>query len=245
MSPAKKGIDLSLIIPIYNGNAYVEETTRAYREALEKSSFVHAFEIILVTNNCSDRSPETCARLAKSSRKIIHLDFPFKTLKGGAVIRGFEQAKYPFLGFVDVDNATPPEEFLKLIPAFHEDKMGASIASRKMKESVMSPPQPFFRRMLGESFSIIREWLFNIGIKDSQCGAKLFRREAISPFTLTNHGFSFDVELLYRVRQRGYAIHEEGIHWHDKTGTTVKWTTPLFMLYELIRLRLALIQPKK
>lgn len=239
MPRASKGLDISLIIPIYNGQPYVEKTTREYYSAFQKNSLIHSFEIILVTNNCSDDSPNIAQSLARKHSEIVHLDFPFKTLKGGAVIRGFQQARYDLVGFADVDNATPPQEFLKLLPVMKDEKVGAAIASRKMPDSTMLPPQPFSRRMLGTIFSFIREMLFRLDIVDSQCGAKLFRKKAIEPLELISPGFSFDVELLYRTKKNGFLIREIGVAWHDRAGSTVTFFTPFFMLRELIKLRLA------
>lgn len=238
-STKKEGMQLSLIVPIYNHSDYIEETTKRYAAALKESPLIQEFEIILVTNNCSDASPSISVQLAKSLPHVRHFDYPFKTLKGGAVIRGFQHARFPLVGFTDADMATTPEQFLKLIPPMQQDSLiGAAIASRQVKGARMQPPQPFFRRVLGLVFSILRELLFRLDVKDSQCGAKLFRKQAILPLELKANGFTFDVELLYRVRQHGMKIAEIPIDWHDRAGSTVKLLSPIYMFIELISLRL-------
>lgn len=240
MPPSKKGMDISLVIPVYNGAPFIESTTHAYVNAFEKSPLIHAYEIILVTNNCSDNSPALGAGLAKKNPKIKHIDFPYKILKGGAVIRGFQHARYDNVGFADVDNATPPAEFLKLISPLREENVGASIGSRKMPDSVLHPPQPLSRRVLGAGFSIIRELLFGLGVRDSQCGAKIFKKKSIEPLALKNNGFAFDVELLYRVKKNGFLIREVGVVWEDKPSVVFladPWL-PLSMLWQIIKTRL-------
>ncbi len=239
MAARAKGIDISLVIPIYNGASFIERTTLEYISEFKKSPLIHAFEIILVTNNCSDNSPAVAENLAQKNASIIHIDFPFKTLKGGAVIRGFQRARFPILGFTDVDNATPPHEFLKLIPPLSDEKVGASIGSRKMPDSVLHPPQPLSRRVMGYVFSIIRELLFGLGIRDSQCGAKVFRKSAIKALELKTPGFAFDVELLYRVKKNGFTIREMGIRWEDKPSVVFRADPllPLSMLAQLFKIR--------
>ncbi|MFH0970331.1 MAG: glycosyltransferase [Candidatus Diapherotrites archaeon] len=236
--PARMKLDISVIIPIYNGSQFIDTTVRAYYDALQKDPYVGKFEIILVTNNCSDDSPQRAGKWAQKQKRIRHMDFPFKTLKGGAVIRGFEKSRYPFVGFTDVDMSTSPNEFVKLIPYLFEKHVGAVIASRKMPNSFLHPPQSFLRQFLGDGFGLIRELLFGLGIKDSQCGAKIFRREAIVPLKLKTTGWAFDVELLYKVKRNGFVIKEIGITWKDKPGSVLRLTDPFYMLKELIRLRL-------
>lgn len=238
MSSRRSGIDCSLVIPVYNGRSFIESTTKAYWTALSKSPLVGSFEIILVTNNCSDGSPALCASMVKNYSHVKHLDFPYKTLKGGAVIRGFQHARFSYVGFTDIDMSTGPEEFLKLIPPLQDSNVGACIASRKMKDSVLHPPQPFLRQFLGNGFGLLREILFGLGIKDSQCGAKIFKKEAIFPLELTSNGWAFDVELLYRVKRHGQEIREVGITWRDQPHSTISFSTPFTMLWELVSLRL-------
>lgn len=235
---SRRGINCSLVIPVYNGQSFVESTMKAYWTAFSKSPLIHSFEIILVTNNCSDGSPVLCASMVKKYAHVTHVDYPYKILKGGAVIRGFQRAKYAYVGFTDVDMSTSPEEFLKLIPPLHDSSVGACIASRKMADSILHPSQPFLRQFLGNGFGLLREIMFGLGIKDSQCGAKIFKKDAIFPLELTSNGWAFDVELLYRVKKHGLSIREVGITWRDRPGSTISLSTPFTMLWELVSLRL-------
>lgn len=242
---SKKGMDLSLIIPIYNQSSFVEPTTRAYHEAFSKSTLIRSFEIILVSNNCSDDTPVVCAQMVKRFNHVRHYDYPFRTRKGGAVMRGFGHATYSVVGFTDVDMSVSPFEFLKLVPPLSDPLVGAVIASRRMSDSVLLPPQPFSRRVLGAGFAIIREILFGLGVRDSQCGAKLFRRETILPFDTHSMGWAFDVELLLRVKDRGKRIEEIGVVWNDRPGSVLGLFSPFTILVELVSLRLSYRAPKE
>lgn len=230
-------LNLSLVIPAYNEEATVESTVRAYKDALSKEKILSNFEIIVVSNNCNDQTPILCAELAQSTPKIVHLDFPYYTGKGGAVLEGFKAAKFDWIGFVDADNSTSPLEFVKLLLFTQDPLVGCVIASRKMPDSILSPPQPFFRRFLGNVFTLIREALFGLGVLDSQCGAKIFRRALLEPFELVDKKFGFDVELLHLVKSRGYRIVEKGVVWCDSRSSTVRWYTPFEMFLSLFRVR--------
>lgn len=236
--PSQPLAALSLIIPAWNEKNTIEGTTRAYARALNQCIARGKWEIILVSNNCSDETPSICASLAhEDPSHIRHENIPSFVGKGGAVLRGFSLAKHPFISFVDADNAVEPDSFVKLIPFLSNEKVGAVIASRSRPDSVLLPAQPWHRRFLGLGFTLVRELLFGLGIGDSQCGAKIFRREAIQPFQLSQKGWAFDVALLARTKNRGFRIEEVGVVWRDKPGSKVEWHAPIKMFGELVRLR--------
>jgi hypothetical protein len=86
------------------------------------------------------------------------------------------------------------------------------------------------------------EAFFWMGIRDTQCGAKVMRREAVSrvqPF-LRLADLAFDVNLLFSLRRAGFSIKEVPTVWTDQSGSKVALNlrTSLNMLLSLVRLRL-------
>ncbi len=234
----KHAVSISLVIPAHNEGENIRHTIESYRHALDGSPSVYAFEIILISNNCTDHTPQICAEIAAKDKKIVHFDFPQRIGKGGAVLEGFKAARFDLIGFVDADNSIEANQFIRLIEAIRPETIGAAIASKRMPGAVMDPPQPFSRQVLGFGFAQLQNTLFGTGVHDSQCGAKIFKRKAIEPLQLHTSGFAFDVELLYRAKQNGYHIAEIGIVCHNTTESTVSWHAPVSMLMDLVRLRL-------
>jgi len=227
---------VSLVIPAHNEENIIRETALSYYDALTHAKEIKSFEIILVSNHCSDNTPKVCRELSKK-KNIIHLDFTEKIGKGGAVEKGFIQAKYDWLGFVDADNSIKPEQFLRLVRETNAQEVGAVIGSKRMPETIMNPPQPLSRQIMGWFFSKFQNILFQTGVNDSQCGAKIFRRKAIEPIHFLEKGFTFDVELLHRTLRAGYKIKELGVVCQNSSVSRVKWFSPIQMFIELIRLR--------
>lgn len=83
--------------------------------------------------------------------------------------------------------------------------------------------------------------LFFFTHNDTQCGAKLFRRELIEKVypKLGSSEWSFDVDLLFYARFFGFRIKSIPTEWHDKKGSKIDIKkTPGRMFFSVIRLRL-------
>jgi len=77
--------------------------------------------------------------------------------------------------------------------------------------------------MLSEGLRLIVKYVFKIGVKDTQCGFKLYTREAAKQLHHSQiiMGFSFDLEILYLAKKFGYQIAEVPVEWIDAPGSKV------------------------
>jgi hypothetical protein len=143
------------------------------------------------------------------------------------------------VGFVDADGATPPGAFDDLICQIGHS--GCIIASRWIKGADVSPKQPMQRRVSSSIFNGLVNVLFGLGIGDTQCGAKLFRKDVME-FVLENLGvtnWAFDVDMLFQVKRFGERIKEIPTVWHDQAGSKIRIVrSSSHMLLAIIRLRL-------
>ncbi|MFH1257085.1 MAG: dolichyl-phosphate beta-glucosyltransferase [Candidatus Diapherotrites archaeon] len=234
---AKFSESISLVIPAYNEEKRIYSVLKNYVSFLEKE--FSDYELIVACNNCSDETPEIVKSFAEKNKKVKALNFPFFTGKGGAVKKGFEVASKELIGFVDADESTSPKEFRKIVSALLEKNAGAAIGSRALPESVLSQRQPFFRQFVGKSFGAIVNLLFGLGVRDTQCGAKLFRKKALKQILpqLKLDGWEFDVEILWRLKKSGFSIAEVPIEWRNDPNSKIKPWSALEMFLGLLRLR--------
>lgn len=224
----------SLIIPAYNEEKQVKSILESYYSYLKNKG--NDFEIIVVCNNCSDATPKIATDVAKGKDEIKVLNFSFYTGKGGAVLRGFKAAKNKVFGFTDCDSSTQPKEFDKLFAELHS--YDAVIASRALPSSRVKKPSAV-RVVLGAMFRVITKLLFAVKINDTQCGAKIFKKKAIESILpqVKTVGWAFDVELLYRLKKKGYKIKEVGITWNNSQESKVGFLAPFSMFWELLKIR--------
>ncbi|MEJ2448763.1 MAG: glycosyltransferase family 2 protein, partial [Anaerolineales bacterium] len=114
----------------------------------------------------------------------------------------------------DADLSMPIAEVNRFLPPILEG-YDLAIASREAEDAVRFN-EPLIRHLGGR----LMNWLIQLtilpGLEDTQCGFKCFSRAAARD--LFNHqtlvGWSFDIELLYIARIRGYSIREVGIPWY-------------------------------
>lgn len=235
-----------IVIPAYNEEKRIGATLESYQRffsELKKEKKID-YEILIVLNACRDRTIEIVRRFSKKNKEIKFLEFE-QGGKGFAITEGFKDAvrkDFELIGFVDADMATPPEAFYDMIKFLRSNKNYAGvIANRWDKRSRIKTRQTLLRRFVSRGFNVIVRTLFFIPSRDTQCGAKLFRKELLKKIIprLGASEWSFDVDLLFYSRRERGKIKSIPTIWEDKRGSKIDLKkTPLKMFMSVIRLRL-------
>ena len=228
-----------LLIPAYNEENRIEPVLRDYARFFQKE-YDGKFQLVVVLNGCRDNTLGVVQLVAKEFPSVGWLEFKDPIGKGGALIEGLKLAPMAnLIGYVDADGATPPHAFLDLIR--HIDGADCVIGSRWLPGAVLHQEQSGKRQFASRVFHFIVQFLFRMNIRDTQCGAKVMRREAVEkihPLLLTTD-MAFDINLLYSLKAAGYRIREVPTEWTDKIGSkVVLGNTSLTMLLSVIRIRL-------
>lgn len=221
----------SLVIPAYNEEKRILPVLEAWCSFFSKKSKYH--ELIVVCDG-TDSTEGIVRKFSLKNKEVVLLSSGKRIGKGGAVLAGFKKSKYPYIGFVDCDKSIKPEEYYELISAL--DMYSCVIGSRSIKVLVK---KPFYREVLSRLFNIYANLLFHLGIKDTQCGAKVFRKRAIEQILpdMKTTGFEFDVELLWRIKREGYEIKEHPISWEHMPDSKFEMKKAPYMALRLLVLR--------
>src|SRR3989344_2196531 len=188
-------MDLSIIVPAYNEENRIERTIEDYVDYFKNT--IKNFEILIIVNGSRDNTYAIANELARRYEQIKTYNFIEKIGKGGAIIQGFKVVSGELIGFVDADNSTSAKAFHDLVSNI--DGYDGVIASRWIKGSKILVLPPLSRRICSRCFNILVRLLFGLGIRDTQCGAKLFSKKAIKevlPY-LGITQWAFDIDLLY------------------------------------------------
>lgn len=217
---------LSIIIPAYNEEGSLKkgvlDEVNKYLKTVD-----YKWEVLIVDDGSSDRTPEIVSDFVKKHPGFKLRKEPHRG-KGGSVISGMLAGQGNYLLFADMDQATPIGEVEKLINKLDEG-YDIAIGSRHGREGA-----PIIRKTMAYGFSLLRLIVLRLPFKDTQCGFKIFKKNAAKKIFSKMKIFSekkriqgssvsagFDLELLYLARKLGYKVAEVPVTWHHKEGTKV------------------------
>lgn len=237
-----KKTKLTIIIPAYNEAAPERnfiKTLEEYYSFLRKEMGKN-FDIGIITNNCSDKTPKLTQEFVKNHYQAWWHEIKDYSGKGGAVMKGFDIAQGDYIAFVDADNATTVEEFYRCFRKGMHKKCDGVVASRKMVLSEIVPPRRWTQNLSSWLFNVVVNILFRVNFYDTQCGCKIFSKDC-AKFLVKNYsevGWNFDVDLLYLCRKNGFEINEFPIKWTDTEGGKVSTWEGIKAVLGLFKYRL-------
>ena len=123
----------------------------------------------------------------------------------------------------DADLSTPLDEIDNLFAAANASEAPIAIGSRAIDRQLVGVRQPGVREWSGRFFNLVMRTITGLPFRDTQCGFKLYRREAaqiVFPRQRLD-GFAADVENLMTARVHGLRVVEVPVRWDNVEGTRV------------------------
>jgi len=212
-------MSLSIVVPVFNEE---KRLSRCLDSLLEFCQGQGDVELIVAEDGSTDGTLKIVREYVSRSPKVKVAHSPRKLGKGGGIWNGIKTAKGQLVMFMDVDLSTNPDQIPKLMDAI-EQGADLAIGSRTLQESKLTHSRPLVRTVLSTGFNWLFRALFNIDIRDTQCGFKMMKRqvaEDLAPMVQTK-GFAFDVELIVLAHDRGFKITEVPIVWTPIRGSKI------------------------
>lgn len=210
------------------------------RELADPSNF--SYELIVVSDGSEDDTVAVAQQYAEmfGSDRVRVLALESNRGKGGAVRLGVQSARGRLILFADADGATHFPDLEKLLAVMQErlienaDVEVVVIGSRAHLEDESIAERSRFRTFLMHGFHTL-VWLFAVrGIRDTQCGFKLFTRSAARHLFALMHveRWAFDVELLFLAQHFRMPVDEVAVRWTEIDGSKV---TPVWSWIQMGR----------
>ena len=173
---------------------------------------------IIVAADGDDGTREIVQDIGKSDAAISAIGSRQRSGKGRGIRNAVEIAVGDLIGYADADNKVPIDELDKLLPLIKNEGYALAFGSRALAKSSIERRQPLYRQIGSKGFYLFLKLVVGLdGIRDTQCGFKLFSRQAAKCiFGIQKvDGYMFDVEILLLAKRLGLKMKEVPIRWHD------------------------------
>ncbi|WP_030561396.1 dolichyl-phosphate beta-glucosyltransferase [Streptomyces aureocirculatus] len=235
-------VDLSVVIPAYNEEGRLAPTLDAIRAYLDHPGGPTAesprWELIVVDDGSTDRTADIAAEAAARDPRVQLIRGGRNRGKGHALRRGVLASYGRRVLVTDADLAAPIEELPALEKAL-ADGNAAAVGSRARPGATIDVHQHRLRELLGRGGNFLIRTVAVPGIRDTQCGFKLFdgdrARAAFAASRLS--GWGIDVEILHHFRRQGWPVAEVPVRWSHQEGSKVRPTDYVRVLAEVSALR--------
>jgi len=228
---------ISVVIPCFNEDRSILGNIHKIYNYLKEN--FEDFEIVAVNDGSTDNTMREIKK-AQSEIPLVIIDNLINEGKGKVVRDGIMKSKNEIVIFLDADLAIPIEELKKFIAEINKGN-DLVIASRFVPGLKVTKKVLWYRRIMEKIFRIIRMVILdNYEVRDTQCGFKVFTREAamkIFPL-MTIKRFAFDAEIIFIAGKFGYKIKELPITLQNPVRSHIRIIhDSLNMLFDLIRIR--------
>jgi len=197
---------LSLVTPVHNGAGFIEGSLRTILRSLEQLE--RPVEVIVVCDGSTDGTVERARNVADPRLRVLR--YEEHQGKGVALTCGLAHARGRLVGWLDSDLDIHPDAIVHAARRFEQTPMvDAVIGSKRHPASVVDYPR--IRRFYSWGFQLLVRALFRINVRDTQVGAKVFRREMLDtvvPLLLIKR-YAYDLELLAVGAEFGFDRIEE------------------------------------
>jgi len=213
-----RSVEVSIVIPAHNEAIRIAGTIRRLFGELSVP-----FEVVVSEDGSSDGTNAVVDRLAQEYKgRMVVLHSERRLGKGRGFLRGVEHSRGKYIVLLDADFPSNADSIERIIESLRQG-YDLVLGSRAHALSVLDPPAPPIRQALGRVFNSIVRVVFHLGVHDTQCGVKGFRREVFRVLgAIQFTSFVFDVEVTVKASVCNLRILEVPIYWSSKGGSKVR-----------------------
>jgi glycosyltransferase involved in cell wall biosynthesis len=224
---------LSIVIPIYNEKATLEEIFQLVQAT------PYDKEIIAVDDASTDGSREILTRLAQQYDNVKAFYHQRNQGKGAALRTGFAQVTGDVVIIQDADLEYRPADYPSLLEPIEQDVADVVYGSRM----VGGRPHRvlfFWHYMGNRAVTTLSNMFTNLNLSDMEVGYKVFKAEVLRGLSIKCDRFGVEPEITAKVAKGGWRIYEVPIQYHGRDyahGKKITWRDGIAAIFHIIRFR--------
>jgi len=201
---------LSVVIPMYNEEAYVERSVLAARAALEEMRC--DWEIVIVDDASTDGTGARADGLAAAEPRVRVIHNPVNRRLGGTLRAGYAAATKDLVFYTDADLPVDLGQLPRAVRLLEYQQADLLAGYRFDRTS-----EGLHRAVYTIGYHVLIRLLFGLRIRDVNFAFKLFRRSLLQRIELRSEGSFIDAELLLRARKAGAVMIQLGLDYFPRS----------------------------
>lgn len=194
---------LSVIVPALNEEENIEAAVGLIRDALESCPRISGYEIIIVNDGSTDRTPQIAERLcARFPDRIRCLHNQKNMSLGFCYKRGLRESRYEYITWLAADGSYIKDELLAYFAAFQKGTVPISYSYGV--QAIRS--RTLLRRIVSRAYRLFIALVFGIRGVEYINGFALYERAFLQTIPIHANGFGLMAELVVRARRAGYEL---------------------------------------
>ena len=211
---------ISLVIPMYNESAIIDDAVKTFSSYMEKR--FADWELIFVDDGSADGCGDAVEAAHEMDERIRLCRYTPNRGKGYAVRTGVLAASGDLILFTDCDNAYGEEAIGRLADALADSNADIVVGSRNLSKDGYDG-YTFLRKLASKTYIKVIAIAAGFKLSDSQCGIKGFRADIAKK--IFSHcevdRFAFDLEVIMIATKLGAVIGEMPVKIINHRESTV------------------------
>jgi len=236
--PQENKINLSIIIPVFNEDLYLEELFLGLKKYFNQEDI----EVIVVNDGSYDDSYSILDKLKKNSYNfkynLINLDNNFG--KGYAVKQGAKKSIGKYILLQDADLELDLKDSREIYEIISKDQSIDCIFGSRYLSGKLKKHNYFINEFIGKFNTLIFNLLFGQSLSDIHCGLKIFHRNVLKKINLSVNDFGLEIDIASQIIKNNFFIYEVGVSYFSRTvgaGKKITWVDGVKSYYYLFKVR--------
>jgi glycosyltransferase involved in cell wall biosynthesis len=201
------GFKLSVVIPVYN-----EEDT--IRQILSRVLAQRLPMEVIIVDDCSVDMTRDVLRQLEGLPQLKIVYKPRNEGKGAALRTGFEHATGDIVVVQDADLEYDPRDIAALLAPILKDEADVVYGSRYLARGAKN--SSLLHRVGNRLLTAASNWITGLRLTDMETCYKVFRREILEDFAVTQNRFGFEPEVTAKLARAGYRMIELPITYNAR-----------------------------